>query len=180
MSPGAYVLETSRLALRGWSLDDTSEALAIYGDPRVHRFLPQGAYERDTPDRVRAMLERSIATIASLGFGHWAVVERDGGALVGNCGFRPPVAECNELEIGFTLAPSRWGRGYAVEIVAATLRHGFERRGASRIVAMTSPANAPAQRVLERVGMRTTGEVTDEGFVWKAYAIEPRDLTPAA
>jgi RimJ/RimL family protein N-acetyltransferase len=103
------------------------------------------------------------------------VVERVGGALVGNCGFRP-VTDSRELEVGFTLAPSRWGRGYAVEIVAATIHHGFEQLGAPRILAMTSPANEPAQRVLEKVGMHATGDVMDEGVLWRAYAIDPPEV----
>ena len=58
------------------------------------------------------------------------------------------------MEIGWRLAPSWWGRGYASEAARAALRFGFERVGLDEIVAYTVPANLRSQAVMRRLGMR--------------------------
>src|SRR5262245_39563740 len=162
------VLETPRLALRAWTLDDAPAFLAIYGDPRVTKFTTMPPIGDIAAARMR--LERLIEQIASRGIGHWALVERSTGELVGSCGFRPSDSD-DELEVGFTVAPSRWGFGYATEAAAACVRYGFA-RGASKVIALTMPANASARRVLEKVGMRHTGEIVDDGATWCTYEMQ--------
>jgi RimJ/RimL family protein N-acetyltransferase len=162
----AVVLRTARLALRTWTPSDAEAAFAVYGDPLVmlHTRAPPW------PDvaAARARLAALALAIEERGFGHWAVVEEEGGALVGSAGFRPGF-DAGELEVGFTIARSRWGRGYATEIAAATLRLGFERFGAPRVWALAAPGNGASRRVLEKIGMRFTRELEDEGARWAAY-----------
>lgn len=148
-------------------MDDADALFAIYGDPRVWSFLPRGPLA--DLEATRARLARMIETMATRGYGHWALVENEGRALVGSCGFRPGFAE-QELEVGFTIAPSRWGLGYATEIASATLTLGFERFAAARIWSLTSPSNLPSRKVLEKIGMRYVEDREDEGATWALYA----------
>ncbi len=62
-----------------------------------------------------------------------------------------------EVEIGYRLPQSAWGKGYATEGAAALLRYGFETVGLDRIIGLTYPANKPSQRVLEKIGMKYQG-----------------------
>jgi [ribosomal protein S5]-alanine N-acetyltransferase len=161
------ILCTPRLALRAWALEDADEMFAIYADPRVWRFLsPSADYADVATTRVR--LATTIESIATRGYGHWAVVENEGGALVGSCGFRAGF-EDKELEVGFTIAPPRWGRGYATEIASAVVDLGFERFGAARIWSLTSPANLPSRKVLAKIGMRHVKDLEDDGETWAVY-----------
>jgi RimJ/RimL family protein N-acetyltransferase len=150
-------------------MDDADEMFAIYSDPRVWSFLPPSSDYGDLA-ATRARLAASIETIARRGYGHWALVENAGGALVGSCGFRAGFEE-TELELGFTIAPSRWGRGYATEIARAAVELGFERFGAPRIWSLTSPANLPARKVLERIGMRYVKVLEHDGATWATYVL---------
>jgi RimJ/RimL family protein N-acetyltransferase len=161
------IVRTQRLALRAWTMEDADEMFAIYGDPRVWRFLSPSADYADLP-ATRARLATSIETIATRGYGHWALVENEGGALVGSCGFRSGFEE-KELEVGFTIAPSRWGRGYATEIAGAVVELGFEHFGAPRIWSLTSPANLPSLKVLEKIGMRYVKDLAEDGATWAVY-----------
>jgi RimJ/RimL family protein N-acetyltransferase len=166
----SHVLETERLALRNWRADDAEAAFAIYGDPRVTALQSRRPYANVAEAHARIAEQRAL--IEQRGFGHWAMVERAGDMpLVGSCGFRA-APQGEPLEIGFTVAPSRWGRGYGVEIARACARHGIEHLGAPRIVALTRLENVPAQRVLERAGMRPNGETIDEAIVWKVYVLD--------
>jgi len=86
----------------------------------------------------------------------------------GSCGFRSGFEE-KELEVGFTIAPSRWGRGYATEIAGAVVELGFEHFGAPRIWSLTSPANLPSLKVLEKIGMRYVKDLAEDGATWAVY-----------
>jgi RimJ/RimL family protein N-acetyltransferase len=80
----------------------------------------------------------------------------DGAAFVGFVGlqhvnFEAPFAPA--VEIGWRLARSAWGHGYATEAALATLEFGFEALELREIVACTTPANLRSRAVMERLGM---------------------------
>jgi RimJ/RimL family protein N-acetyltransferase len=164
----AFLVETARLGLRGWSRGDAPAQLAIFGDARVWAHLPSARGRVMGLDEAWAKVERMIATHAEHGLGHWALVEKATGEVVGSCGFRPPF-EPGELEIGFTIAPWRWGRGYAGEIVTACAAYGLTL--VPRVVALTSPKNEGARRVLEKAGLRYEGETFEDDVTWAVYSI---------
>lgn len=161
-----HILATDRLVLRWWRLDDADAMFRIFGDPAVHEHT--GAKPYESPAEARAWLEREVVEALARGYGHWAVVERATGDVVGSCGFRGS-SRPGEPEIGFTIARSRWGQGYATEISAACLRLATENLAASKVVSMTRPGNAPARRVLEKIGMELQGEEQHDGVVWCVY-----------
>src|ERR1051325_9962683 len=90
------------------------------------------------------------------GFGRWCLVEKEGGGVVGSCGFWA-LAETGAGDFGYLFARDRWGRGYATEAGRAALRHGFRRLGFVEVVARVEPANAASRRVLERLGFEYRG-----------------------
>ena len=70
-----------------------------------------------------------------------------------------PFSPC--VEIGWRLARRFWGRGLASEAAAAALRVGFERLALAEIVSFTTLANLRSRAVMERIGLRDTGEDFD-------------------
>jgi ribosomal-protein-alanine N-acetyltransferase len=163
------VLSTPRLELREWRMDDAQAFLAMYGDAEVMRHTRAApcADLADAAARLRALID----AVAARGFGHWALVERETGALAGSAGFRAWFAD-GELEIGFTIARALWGRGYATEIARATLEMGFSRFGAPRIWGLAAPENAASRRVMQKIGMRYVRELEDDGTTWSAYVAD--------
>lgn len=162
------ILTTERLALRWWRLDDTENLFRIFGDPGVHEHSGSQPYENSAA--ARCWLEREVVAAPARGFGHWAVVERATGEVVGSCGFRAG-PEPRELEIGFTIARSRWGRGYATEIAAACLRFGADHLAATTLLSLTQPGNQAARRVLEKIGLELRGEERHDDVLWCVYAM---------
>ena len=53
---------------------------------------------------------------------------------------------------------SYWGQGYATEAARAAIEDSFTRIGLNEIVALTSLANLPSMRVMEKLGMTRTIE----------------------
>jgi RimJ/RimL family protein N-acetyltransferase len=111
------------------------------------------------------------------GFGLWAAEERQTGRLVGRIGLAYHRLWPREPEVGWKLAPEVWGRGYATEGGAASLRYAFETLGAARVVSIAHPENAASIRVMTRLGLAFDGTLWwPEGEVeLLRYAIERRE-----
>ena len=138
-------LVTTRLRLRGFHRDDLATLAAIYADPEVMRYIRDGA--RATA-QTAANIDAYDAEWALHGYGVWAVVDRESGALLGMCGF------VERAEIGYIFGKASWGRGIATEAASACLWYGFMHLGYEEIGAGALLDNAGSRRVLEKLGMR--------------------------
>lgn len=142
-------LETERLRLSGFTPDDIDDLLQIYGDPLVMRYISRGVRTRE---ETAAALADQIQHWRRHGVGMWAVREKTGRGLIGRCGLHM-LDRTEEVEVGYTLTRSAWGKGYATEAARQSLRFGFEDVGLERIVAVAQPANTASRRVMEKIGM---------------------------
>jgi RimJ/RimL family protein N-acetyltransferase len=107
------------------------------------------------------------------GFGMYQIVRRSDGLVVGDLGFhRPP--DDGAVEVGFGLAESARGCGYATEALTELTRWAFTQPGVSRIKARTTPSNVASQGVLGRTGFRH--ELTQEDVLH--YALRPPASLP--
>jgi RimJ/RimL family protein N-acetyltransferase len=147
-------LETERLMLRRFTAADADNLVALDGDPDVMRYISGG------PPTPREMIERDILPrwLAYYdehpGFGHWAAVERAGGSFLGWFGFHPSDgADPAEVELGYRLRKTAWGKGYATEGSRALIRRGFTELGVCRVVAGTYQDNIGSRRVMEKAGL---------------------------
>ncbi len=153
------VIETERLVLRRWEDADRAPFAAINADPEVMRHLGP-LLDRAQSD---ALIDRIEAGFDDVGFGLWAVEVCDEPDIVGFVGlsrprFEAPFTPC--VEVGWRLARSAWGRGYATEAARAALRHGFEVVGLDEIVSFTTVANERSKAVMRRLGM--TRDLADD------------------
>jgi [ribosomal protein S5]-alanine N-acetyltransferase len=168
-------IETERLILRPFEPErDADQMLEVYGDPAVMRFIPEDVY--CGLDAVRATLERYAREQESRGFSFWAVVERDGGDVIGDAGFGV-FAQTGDIELGYTLRRDRWGRGYAPEAARACLEAGLAHLDVARIVAVVDAENLRSARVAERIGMAAVDSVDLRGRPHTLFAVRP---APAA
>ncbi|WP_320774477.1 GNAT family N-acetyltransferase [Streptomyces sp. CRN 30] len=144
-------LRTDRLLLRDWRDSDLAPWAALNADPEVREHL--GAV------RTRAQSDASVAAFradfARRGYGWWAVEVRATGAFIGFAGLDDVEEDMafTGVEIGWRLARSAWGHGYATEAARAVLSHGFTALGLSEIVAVTTAANHRSRAVMRRLGM---------------------------
>jgi RimJ/RimL family protein N-acetyltransferase len=149
------VIETERLRLRPHRLDDFADCAAMWSDPQVVRYIGNPV----TREEAWARLLRYIGHWALLGFGLWAVEERESGAYVGDVGFanfqrqiEPALPDVPEA--GWVLAARTHGKGYATEAVRVALTWGETRFGGSRTMCLIHPENAASIRVAEKCGYR--------------------------
>jgi RimJ/RimL family protein N-acetyltransferase len=145
-------LTTPRLKLRGWRESDREPFAAINADPEVMEHFPGPLTRRQSDE----LVERIEAGFAENGFWLWAVEVGASGEFIGFTGLAGPGFEAHftpAVEIGWRLARSAWGHGYATEAARAALAFGFEEVGLDEIVSFTTVANRRSRAVMERLGM---------------------------
>jgi len=129
--------------------------LALLGDTRVGATLGGVA----TPDDVDAQIASMARHWADRGFGWYAFHDRGSGALVARGGpHATHVAGRDEVEIGWTVDPDRWGQGLATELGAASVAHAFGPLGLAEVVSFTLIENRASRRVMEKLGFAYEGE----------------------
>lgn len=146
-----FRLVTERLVLRSWRDDDLDAFAEICADPVVMATLGPVLDRAGT----QALIAREQGYEAQWGHTFWALERREDERLIGKCGLvRGRVGPIRErLEIGWRLASSCWGQGYATEAARACAGWAFERLEEDAIWAVTAAGNRGSRAVMERLGM---------------------------
>src|SRR4051812_5495452 len=154
--------------MRGWRSEDHEAWAEIVADDETMRAIgrPGGL----TKPEAWEDLARLAGYWVLKGFGHWAVEEREGGALVGRVGLLHP-PDWPGLEVGWVIRADRRGRGYAAEAGGAAMGYAFEQLGADRVISLIADENAASRRVAEKLGERPEEMVEVRGFQLRVFRI---------
>lgn len=148
-------LESERLILRRFTEDDADNLFELDSDPEVVRYANPGGKTRTYEEITDEVLPRFLFEYEKYGhFGHWAAVEKSSGGFIGWFEFRPFAEDLEEIELGYRLKKSAWGRGYATEGSRALVRKGFAELGVRRIVAIALVVNTASVRVMQKAGLK--------------------------
>jgi RimJ/RimL family protein N-acetyltransferase len=166
------VVETPRLVLRRFTLDDADFIFGLLNQPSFLEFIGDKGV-RTLDDARDYLLKGPIASYETFGFGLYLVNRKQDGTPIGMCGLLKREA-LQDVDIGFAFLPEFWSKGYAVESASAVLEHGRHAFGLSRIVGIAKPENHASIRVLEKLGMSLEGRVRimPEGPEDVLYGIE--------
>ena len=169
------ILETPRLLLRQFEPADADALAQVLTDPETMRYYPAPL------DRagVEQWIARNRVRYVSDHYGLWAMVLRETGELVGDCGLiRQEVDGTVEVEIGYHVRRNLWGRGLAPEAAAGCRDYGFERLRAKRLISLIRPENLPSRRVAEKIGLSLWKMVDWRGLLHCVYVIR-RESCPS-
>lgn len=151
------ILETQRLFLREMTREDFSSLCKILQDRQV-----MYAYEHPFSDEeVNAWLDKQINRYQSDGFGLWAVILKETGEMIGQCGLT--WQDCNGrrvLEVGYLFQKAFWHQGFATEAAVSCRDYAFDTLKADRVYSIIRDTNLPSQRVAMRNGMTVTETLT--------------------
>ena len=148
-------IRTRRLLIRPVESDDAIALHARRNDPEVAQYQE---WALPFPmERAREIVEE-IAPIGGPQPDEWwmATVETEAGQVIGDLAVHM-ISHTRTAEIGYTLAKSAWGSGYAIEAVDALLDWLFDDVGVTRVTATVHPDNRPSAMVLERTGFLFEG-----------------------
>lgn len=147
-----YILETERLRLREFTLDDTQFVIELFNSPGWLKYI--GDRNIRTEDQAKAYLENGpIKSYRDNGYGLSLVETKDNRISIGACG----ILKRDNLEspdIGFAFLPTSTGKGYAYEIAEATLKYALNTLKLEKIAAITMESNERSIKLLEKIGLR--------------------------
>lgn len=154
------ILETDRLLLQEFSLDDVEGLFALNADPEVMQYTGDKAFSsrKDTEDFILNYQDVYV----KYGIGRWSLRCKKDGRYIGWCGLKKH--QNGIVDIGFRLLRLEWGRGYATEAASACLTFGRDQLQFDRIIGRCHKDNIASQRVLEKIGFTLQGEAEIDGL----------------
>jgi RimJ/RimL family protein N-acetyltransferase len=173
----AFALDTDRLRLRPYRVEDQDDLFGIIGDAETMRFYPRPYTREETLGWITDQLERYERD----GFGLWVIEDKADGGFLGNCGPAIRTVEGqDEVELGWHVKRSAWGRGIAPEAAAACRDHSLGVLGIDRLISLVRPENGPSRRVAEKIGMRVDRMADYKGIPHLVYSISRPSVTDGA
>jgi len=157
-------LTTARLALREYTVADFEAVHAFATNPRTLVFVDWGPNSKqDTLD----FLNYCATTAHAVPRTGYTLAITLAGAVIGSVGLT--VHHQTRAEIGYTINPTHWGRGYATEAAKALLDFGFSELALERITATCRPENVGSAGVLAKLGMNQTGHLRNDRRIRGAW-----------
>lgn len=149
------ILETERLYLREMTQEDYTDLSEILQDAET-----MYAYEHAFSDEeTQAWLDNQLRRYREDGFGLWAVVRKEDGAFVGQCGLTwQETDQGKAVEVGYLFKRRYWHNGYAAEAARGCLDYGFDKLGLQRMVTIIRDSNTASQNVAKRNGLEADGK----------------------
>ena len=143
------ILETNRLVLREFILDDAEKFYQLNLNPNVIKYTGNAAFA--SINEAKLFLE-NYSDYKLNGFGRWAVINKSTNEFIGWCGLKFNELE-NETDIGFRFFEEEWNKGYATESATACLDYGFKTLKLNRIIGRAMKENTASIKVLEKIGL---------------------------
>lgn len=162
------ILETPRLILREFVVEDRDALARVLSDPETMRFYPAPLDQA----AVEEWIARNRRRYSRDGHGLWAMALKSTGGVIGDCGLTvQTVSDVDEIEIGYHVRRDCWGQGLATEAARACRGYGFTNLLVDRLISLIRPENLPSRRVAEKNGMTVWKEVIRKGFPHLVYSI---------
>ncbi len=167
--PPQVLIETQRLLLRAPAASDLGMLAALVGDAEVMRYIGPGS--TGTRRDARRSLDSMLRAWAADGFGSFTVGRRADSEPIGVVGFlvwdspswrpglRSEIGPGAEIELGWRLARSAWGEGYATEAALVARDWGLREIAPRRLISLIYPDNHRSLRVAEKIGARHCDDV---------------------
>jgi len=156
--PDVPVLETERLLMRGRTLDDFPVFEKMWADERVTRHI---THKPQTTAETWSKFMRGVGHWTLMGFGYWAVIEKETSRVIGEVGFSEFLralepSTFGEPEIGWVLAQEVHGKGYATEAAKAAIAWGDVHLVGKRMSCLIEPDHKASIHVAEKCGFSET------------------------
>lgn len=155
-----YIIETPRLGLRPICQEDFADWYAMLSDPETMSYYPAPFDAAKT----QSWIDWTLENYRVYGVGLWAVVLKETGAFIGDCGITMQnIYGDGRLfpEVGFHIDKRYWRKGYAGEAAAAVLKHAFRKMPSDEIFCYQKWTNTASRKTAEKIGMRLISERPD-------------------
>ena len=162
------IFETARLILSRFTEADAPLLLQLNSDPEVVKYVHERPLQ--TEEDARNVIVNIILPQYEKNLGRWAMHTKADNEFIGWCGLKF-LAEKNEIDLGYRLIRTAWGKGYATEAATHTLAYGFDTLQIGLIHGKAHVENIASLKILEKIGMKFIREEVEDECPIKVYTI---------
>ena len=163
------VIETNRLILREYNLDDFKDLYSLLSDPITMSHYPKPYDENGT----RRWINWCMESYKKVGFGLWAIILKDSNTFIGDCGLSIQNIDGQLLpEIGYHIKKEYWRNGYAKEAALAVKEWAFNNTNYDTLYSYMTKDNIASYKTAESIGMKFVKEYNDDGEPHLVYCIK--------
>ena len=146
------IIETQRLILRKFTIDDAAFMLELLNTPDWLRFIGDRNV-RTLEEAEQYLLNGNIRSYQEYGFGFYVVVIKETQESIGICGIVKREG-LEDVDIGFAFFEQFMGMGYGYESSSAVLNYALNDLKIKRIVAIVDPENVVSIALIKKIGMQ--------------------------
>ena len=163
-----FSIQTNRLIIRDWQIDDVSDANEYASDPDVCKFMDWGPNSKRETENFIDVAHKSSLEMPRRGF-ELAIQYKDNEKVIGGVGLAVKDQIFATAMLGYALNREYWGRGIASEASLAMLKFGFLELELHRIFATCDTRNTASEKVLQKCGMRREAHFLEDAYVKGAW-----------
>ena len=146
------VIETERLILRKFTIEDAPFMLELLNTPTWLRFIGDRNVH-SVKEAEQYLINGNIKNYSTYGFGFYLVEVKETGESIGMCGLVKRDS-LDDIDIGFAFLPQFIGKGYGFEAASATLRYAQTVLQLNKIIAIVNPENADSIKLIKKIGLQ--------------------------
>lgn len=147
------ILETERLYVKTWSLENLDALYDLMSDPKVHIYTDGSNWTKEkTRSYLTFNMNRESLTFDNF---HGAIFLKSSNQLIGFTGLNP--FELHAPEIEWQIGYQYWNKGYATEVGKAVIQHAFNHSSINKVYGMADPNNIASNTVMQKIGMISLG-----------------------
>jgi len=163
------ILETERLILRRLLPEDLDDLFALYRDPEIRRYFPEGTLTYEETQEELEWFLNGHPEHPELGL--WATIHKETNQFIGRCGLLPWTIDGQyDVEVAYLLSKAYWRQGLGTEVARAILNYGFEQLHLPRLICLIDPDNQASIKVAQNMGMTLEKMGQDESGSFLVYA----------
>ena len=168
-------LLSDRLVFTPLELADIDLVLDLWTDPEVVKYIEEVSTEAELRQEMPVVIKRG----GNGAIGEWCVADRETGEKLGSAYLFPMPTEEDDIvyglldmgqmpdadiEVGYFLKRSAWGKGYATEVCRRMLQFVFQQTSLQEVVASVHEENVESKHVLEKCGCLYQGQTKAWGM----------------
>ncbi len=167
------VIETPRLILRPFTMDDVDASYEVNLDPEVSRYTNDGGVRPydEMKSRIFNVIDHDYQ---KYNFGRFAVIYKDTNEFIGFSGLKY-LPEFDEVDLGYRFKQNYWGKGIATESSKVSLDFGFYKLNLEKIVCMAIPENTASVNVMTKLGFTYDSKIMEDGTLIDKYILLKED-----
>lgn len=170
------IIETERVLLRPFCLEDIERFAEICANPNVMRYIGDG--KPVSRDVIAEKIPEWIELYEKQNYGLMALVMKDTDEFIGFCGFIHQTVDGNEyIELGYRLDEAYWGQGIATEAALAVRDYAFNVLEIPMLISIINHQNDVSKRVAKKVGMKLMKQTNFKNVLVDVFCLKREELT---